>query len=251
MFYSAPSVAAAFFAGLLSFLSPCIFPLIPGYISFITGESLDTLKNIDNDDNKKRILRLKALLGAAFFGLGFSVVFVLLGAASTAIGTLLRENQIILSRIAGIIVIIFGLHMVGLFKIKFLMREAKITYKRHSFFFFIEAFLLGITFVLGWTPCIGPILTAILALASQSSELWHGILLLSFYSLGLWIPFLITALLINRALVFIRRTSKYVIWVERVAGILLIIMGFILLFNKMTALTSILNKLFSFIPVLG
>lgn len=141
--------------------------------------------------------------------------------------------------------------MVGLFKIKLLMREAKFNYKRHSFFFFIEAFLLGITFVLGWTPCIGPILTAILALASQSSELWHGILLLAIYSLGLWIPFLITALLINKALTFIRKTSKYVIWVERIAGALLIIMGLVLLFNKMTVLTTILNKIFSFIPILG
>ena len=244
-----PSLITVFFAGLLTFLSPCIFPLIPGYISFMSGESIVNIQ--EENKTSKNILRLKAFLGAIFFGLGFSIVFVTLGASATTLGSLLEEHRTLLAQIGGVIVIIFGLHMLGVFKINFLLKTKKINYKRHSYPFYIESFILGIVFVLGWTPCIGPILTGVIAIASQEETVSQGMTLLFTYSLGLWIPFLIAALAVNEVMVLIKKTGKYLIWIERIAGILLILVGIILLFNQMTALTAIFSNIFSFLPSLG
>lgn len=245
-----PSIFASFIAGLLTFLSPCIFPLLPGYISFMSGESLENLKS-DAAGSGKFSPRFKAFLGAVFFGLGFTLVFVALGATATSFGKILNSYQALLSQTAGVIVIIFGLHMMGVFKIKFLMKTSKITYKKRSFPFFLNAFFLGIAFVLGWTPCVGPILAGILAVASQEASVAQGMVLLFVYSLGLWIPFLVAALAVNELMSAIKKGGKYLIWVERAAGVLLIIIGILLLTNKMASLAAWFTKVFSFLPVVG
>lgn len=228
----------AFLAGILSFLSPCILPLLPGYISFISGESIESLTN-----NEKVSPRLKAFMGAVFFGLGFSLVFILLGATATEIGKSLNEYRYILEKFAGAIVIIFGLHLFGVFKIKKLMVQKKVNYKRKNAPFFVEAFLLGIAFVLGWTPCIGPILSGILALAAKEATVSNGMLLLFTYSLGLWIPFLISALLMGQIMQGIKKAGKMMMIVEKLSGVLLIAIGLLILSGKMTWLVSIIYQI--------
>ena len=141
--------------------------------------------------------------------------------------------------------------MIGVFKIKFLMKTSKVNYEKKSFPFFLNAFFLGIAFVLGWTPCVGPILAGILAVASQESSVTQGMVLLFVYSLGLWIPFLVAALAVNEVINAIRKAGKYLIWVERVAGALLILIGVLLLTNQMSALAAWFTKVFSFLPVVG
>ncbi len=246
-----PSIFASFLAGLLTFLSPCIFPLLPGYISFMSGESLENLKNSATSE-KSLSPRLKAFLGALFFGLGFTIVFIILGASATTFGKVLHNYQKVLSQIAGIIIIIFGMHMLGILKIKSLMKTSKLHYNtKKSLPFFINAFFLGMAFVLGWTPCVGPILAGILAVASQESYVIQGMFLLFIYSLGLWIPFLVAALAINEVINAIRKFGKYLVWIERIAGILLITIGILLLTNKMYTLSIWFTKVFSFLPVVG
>ena len=245
----APTLLTAFFAGMLTFLSPCIFPLLPGYMSFMSGESLENLRNHTGEGNISP--RMKAFLGALCFGLGFTLIFVILGATATTIGKSLVQYKAVLAKVSGIIIIIFGLHMIGIFKIKTLLKQSKFNYKKHSFPFYIEAFLLGIALVLGWTPCIGPILTSILFVAAQESSVNQGIILLLVYSLGLWIPFLVSALAINEVMKAVRKTGKYLIWVERTAGALLVLMGILLLTDQMTKLSIFFSELFDFIPLLG
>ncbi len=241
----APTIFSAFIAGIFTFLSPCILPLLPGYISFMSGESLDTLK-----DSKSLTPRLKAFLGALAFGLGFTLIFVILGAAATSLGQALSQYKTILSQIAGGIIIIFGLHMIGVFKIKTLLKHSKINYQGSKRVpFFVQAFILGIAFVLGWTPCVGPILSGILALAAVENTVYDGIKLLLIYSLGLWIPFLIAALAINESLSFARKASKYIVWGERIAGGLLITIGILLLTDNMTQITIWFLKAFPWLPV--
>ena len=244
-----PSIFLAFTGGLLTFLSPCIFPLIPGYLSFMSGETIENLKTGETDS--KISPRLKAFLGALFFGLGFTIVFVALGASATSIGSFFKEYQRILAQIGGVVVIIFGLHMIGVFKIKFLMKTARINYTKKSVPFYVNAFILGFVFVLGWTPCIGPILASILTVASQESSVTQGMGLLLVYSLGLWIPFLISALAINEVMAAVKKAGKAVMWVERIAGILLILIGILLVTNSMETLTIYLTKLLPFLPAGG
>ncbi len=242
--FDTPSFFSAFLAGILTFLSPCILPLLPGYLSFISGSSLEDLQ-----DKNKKSPKVKAVLGAIFFGLGFTIIFVILGATATKLGQLLLGYQYILSRVAGILIIIFGLHMAGVFKINFLLKQAKINYKKGSAPFFIEAFLLGMAFVIGWTPCVGPILSAILALAAVESSLYHGMGLLLTYAIGLWIPFLLSAIAIGQALKTIKKAGKYFIWIERISGGLLVMIGIVLLTGNMTMITSFFLKLFPNIPI--
>lgn len=239
-----PTFLSAFIAGILTFLSPCILPLLPGYISFISGETLEELRKTERVSP-----RLKAVLGAVFFGLGFTVVFVLLGATATKIGQLLAEYKYMLARIAGVIILIFGLHMAGVFKINFLLKQTKVNYKKHKFPFFVEAFLLGVAFVLGWTPCVGPILSGILAIAALEDSIYKGMALLLTYSAGLWIPFLIAALAVGETMKAVRKAGKYIVWVERAAGILLIVIGAALITGSMTKITVFLLKIFPNMPV--
>lgn len=239
----APSLIAAFTAGILSFLSPCIFPLLPGYISFMSGESIENLRN-GVSENSGISPRKKAFLGALFFGLGFTLVFVTLGATATSVGNFLASYKVILSQVIGVIVIIFGLHMMGVFRIKLLLKQAKVVnYKKHSFPYFIEAFILGVAFVLGWTPCLGPIIGGILGIAQAKETVYQGMMLLFVYSVGLWIPFLISALAINQVMSLIKKTGKYLIWIERIAGALLVIIGILLVTNQMSSLAGLFPQI--------
>ncbi len=171
----------------------------------------------------------------------------MLGMSATYVGSVLNEYKIILSRVAGVIIIIFGLNMLGVFKIGFLFKQAKINYKKNSAVpYYIQAFILGLAFVLGWTPCIGPILSAILILAAKGDTIYYGAKLLAVYSLGLWIPFLITAIALGRIIKFTKKISKYIVWIERVSAMLLIVIGVLLVSNNMTMIVAFLMQ---FMPI--
>lgn len=223
----------AFLAGIVSFLSPCVLPLVPGYISFMSGLSLDELaKGAD----KKLILK-KAGLGSLFFVMGFSIVFTLLGASASAVGRFLTDYSHIISKIAGAVIILFGLHTTGLVPIKWLYYEKRFHSTGTSAGPW-GALVMGLAFAFGWTPCIGPILAGILTLASTQETVAQGMALLFVYSLGLGIPFIATALSVNAFLQFFNRYKKFIRWGEIFAGLLLIFIGALIFSNKLTALIS-------------
>ncbi len=217
----------AFIAGVLSFLSPCVLPLIPSYLAYIGGTS----------DQKSRLLTIQNSL---LFILGFSIIFIALGASASVLGSTLRSHPLTLNRVSGIVVILFGLLMLGLFKFSFLYRDTRISYKGNTRTPW-GAILLGMAFAAGWTPCIGPILGSIMILASSSETLNRGILLLLTYALGLGIPFFASALAINSLVSFSARFRQYLPWVERIAGSLLVILGILIFTDRY----SLLNR---FIP---
>ena len=210
-----------FGAGLLSFFSPCVLPLIPGYICFITGLSIDELS--DSKDKKLSDVRF-ILRQAILFVLGFSVVFVALGASATFLGSFLFAKKEVIRIVAGAIVIIFGLHIMGLVKLKFLDREAKLHIKGKPLNM-LGSFLVGGVFGFAWMPCIGPILGSILALAATRETLAKGILLLSVFSLGLAIPFLLVSVAIERFLRLFSKIKRFFKLISVVSGILLIVLG--------------------------
>src|ERR1017187_2725768 len=188
---SLPLPLAAFFAGLISFLSPCVLPLVPGYLSLISGAGLEELKA------PQAHLMRRVMVNSIGFILGFSVVFIALGAQGTEVGQMLRLYKHTLARVAGVVIILFGLHLTGIFKIKALYADARLHSVKGSSPR-VGAFVIGFAFAFGWTPCLGPILTAILTIAGEQDTLVKGILLLAVYSLGLAVPFLLTSLLMER-----------------------------------------------------
>lgn len=215
----------AFAAGLLTFLSPCILPLIPSFIAYITGVSFKDL----NAEELKREVRVKTLLHTLTFIAGFSVVFILLGLTATAIGRALYDYQHIIRIAGGILIIFFGLYLTGVIKLPFMARDKHIQVANGSTY--IGSFLVGITFAAAWTPCAGPILGSILVLAGTESSMARGALLLSVYSIGVGIPFIITALTINHFLAAFKRMTRYIQWINVVAGIFLIIVGILVATN--------------------
>ncbi len=218
---------AAFLAGILSFLSPCVLPLVPGYISFISGMSLEELST-QSDKTHKPVYRV--LIGAISFILGFSLVFILLGASVTFLGKFMQEYLVWFKRIGGLVIIIFGLHMLQFINIPFLYYQKKIEVKQTvSFNQFLTPFLIGLAFAFGWTPCIGPILAAILVYAGTQETVGKGIKLLSFYSAGLAVPFLFTALAVNQFYKMSGIIKKYFRIIELVGGSLLLIVGIIMI----------------------
>ena len=222
----------AFGAGLISFLSPCVLPLIPGYIAFISGSSLNELLE------KKRI----NLIPLVIFSSGFSFVFIIFGATASFLGQILLQNSQTLRIIAGVVIIIFSLQLIGILNIKFLNIEKKIYTKRSNNIFFI--FIVGMAFGFGWTPCIGPILGSILALASTEETVFKAIILLSFYSLGLAIPFILSGYLMQRFLMFSKNFKKNINLVSKIGGIILLITGILILTNQLQVLGYyILNSL--------
>ena len=229
----------AFSAGLISFLSPCVLPLIPGYISFISGQSLNELL-----ENKKI-----NLLPLILFSLGFSFVFIIFGATASVLGKFLLQNSQQLRIVAGIIIIIFSLQLLGIFNINFLNLEKKIYTKKSSNIWF--SFIVGMAFGFGWTPCIGPILGSILALASTEDTISRAIILLSFYSLGLAIPFVLSGYLIQRFLVFSRNFKKNIKLVSKIGGITLLITGVLILTNKLQILGYYILNAFPFLQNFG
>ncbi len=222
-----PTLFSAFIGGVLSFLSPCILPLIPAYFSYITGVSVEELKN----RNTISILILNSL----FFVFGFSTIFLFLGFASSFIGSFFLEQKGIIEKIAGIFIIILSIHLMGFYRIKFLDVERKVEIKAVPLPL-LRSFFVGLAFGFGWTPCIGPILAAILAVAASQGSAIKGTILLSFYSLGLAIPFMISALSLNLFFILFKGIRKHLRKIELFAGIFLFILGILLL-------TGIFSKL--------
>lgn len=222
------SILLTFLAGIGSFFSPCILPLIPVYLSFITGLSVNELKSTEESSKDTR----KVLKEVILFIIGFSIVFVALGASASSITTLLVKSKKILRIIGGIIIIIFGLHITGLLKIKFLEYEKKIHLETKPILGGLGSLVVGMTFAIGWTPCIGPILGAILTLAATRTTLLQGVILLSVYSLGLSLPFLITGLAVNQVLKLFTKIKKYLKIITIATGIMLIITGILVLSGR-------------------
>ncbi|MDD2540532.1 MAG: cytochrome c biogenesis protein CcdA [Desulfuromonadaceae bacterium] len=230
----------AFIAGLLSFLSPCVFPLIPSYVMYITGISYADMQA----EHPTHIIRQKTILHALCFISGFTVVFVLLGASATYIGSFLQEHSTIIRKVGGIILVLLGIHVTGLLPLKFLLGEKRLNIK-HKPAGYIGSFLVGIAFAAGWTPCIGPILAAILAVAATEDSVYHGILLLLLYSMGLGVPFFLSALAMNRFMAVFNRFKKYIHIFEIITGILLMVVGALIYSNwlsRLSAYASILYK---------
>ena len=222
----------AFGAGLISFLSPCVLPLIPGYISFISGASLNELLT------NKKINIIPLIL----FTLGFSFVFIMFGAAASYLGQVLLQNSQTLRIIAGLVIVVFSLQLIGIVNIGFLNFEKKIYTKKNNNIWF--SFIIGMAFGFGWTPCIGPILGSILALASTEETIFRAIILLSFYSLGLAIPFILSGYLMQRFLMFSKNFKKNINLVSKGGGVILLITGILILTNQLQVLGYyILNSL--------
>ena len=229
----------AFGAGLISFLSPCVLPLIPGYISFISGASLSELL-----ENKK--INIFPLI---LFTLGFSFVFIIFGAAASYLGQVLLQNSQTLRVIAGLVIIIFSLQLIGVINISFLNFEKKIYTEKNNNVWF--SFIVGMAFGFGWTPCIGPILGSILALASTEETIFKAVVLLSFYSLGLAIPFILSGYLIQRFLMFSKNFKKNINVVSKSGGVILLITGILILTNQLQILGYYLLNSMPFLQNFG
>lgn len=235
----------AFGAGLISFLSPCVLPLIPGYISFISGVSLQEMQNGSLADGLLNSQKLTVILNSMFFIVGFSMIFILLGASATWIGTLLSTRISFLTKAAGLVIILFGLFKLGLFRPLVFFKEVRFNVERKKVGF-IWALIIGASFAFGWTPCIGPILTGILVFAGTLDHVHQGVLLLSVYSLGLGIPFLLTALGVNQFFKFFDRIKRHLGLLEKIAGGIMVIIGLLIFFNKLIVIPGYLPFLNKF-----
>ena len=224
-------MAIAFSAGLLSFLSPCVLPLIPSYVTFVTGLSLEDVQHS----------RRTALVHSLLFILGFTLIFLALGASATALGSVFLRYRDWITRIGGILVIIFGLYMLGVFNPAFLARERRVHLATKPFGYF-GTVLVGIAFGAGWTPCLGPILGAILTYTMSEASLERGMVLLGTYSMGLAVPFLAASLAINHFLALFTRFRRHMVWVTRISGALLIFVGILLVSNYFTILAGMLQR---------
>jgi len=235
------SLSIAFFAGIISFISPCVLPLIPGYVSFICGTTLNDL-----DLKSKKFILQKSL----FFSLGFSLVFISLGATATFIGSFLLHNSQILSIISGIVIIFFGVYLLELMQINFLNKNFggyNIKYSNNLFF----PLIVGVGFGFGWTPCIGPILGSILAYASMENSIYKGVLLLGVYSLGLAIPFVISSLIIKKFLIVSKKGKSYLNKIKKFSGIILLITGILIITGKLQTIGFYLIEFFPILQKLG
>lgn len=235
------SIVYAFLAGLLSFLSPCVLPLVPGYVSLLSGTVAEGQQGGEAQAAVRATRRL-LLANSLFFIVGFSVVFIALGATATSVGQSLRLHQALFSRIGGIIVILFGLHLLGVIRIGALYGDKRV-HRKISVSGGLGAFLVGFTFAFGWTPCIGPMLATILLLAANTGTVAHGIFLLAIYSAGLAVPFLLTTLAIDRFAVFYKGFRRHLHTVEQVSGVLLLLIGFLLLTHQFTLISSYLAQI--------
>jgi cytochrome c-type biogenesis protein len=229
---AALGLLVAFAAGVLSFLSPCVLPLVPSYIGFLTGMTLPEM------GGRRRV----ALIHALLFVLGFSLIFILLGASATALGRALNYYQVWLQRIGGILIILFGLFCLGAFQVGVLSRERRLHLERKPVGYLGSA-LVGMAFAAGWTPCIGPVLGGILGLAATSADVSEGMLLLGVYSAGLALPFLIAALALDSFLDWFQRFRRFLPWVMRISGLLLVFVGILLVTGEFTRLAGWLQGL--------
>ena len=229
----------AFGAGLISFLSPCVLPLIPGYVSFISGQSLQEILKSKKID----------IIPLILFCFGFSTVFIILGASASFLGQILLQNSETLRVIAGIVIIIFSLQLIGLINISYLNFEKRFEAKKSKNILF--PYLIGLAFGFGWTPCIGPILGSILALASIEETLSKAIILLTFYSVGLAIPFVLSGYLIQRFLVFSKNFKKNINLISKIGGTILLITGILILTNQLQTIGFYIIKVFPFMQNFG
>ncbi len=240
------AVPIAFLAGLLSFLSPCVFPLIPAYFAFITGISFDRLAA---RQPQHRVSRRRALRGGSLFVAGFSVVFIALGASATLLGSAVEDASSWIARIGGVLVVLFGLHLLGVLRLPGLNRQLQafesLAGKRTSMAS-LTAFLAGVTFAAGWSPCIGPVLGSILTLAATRDAVSEGVVLLAIYSAGLAVPFLLVAVSLDRFIDGSRRVRRWLPWIERASGVLLVAVGVLLISGSLETLSG---RLPSFDPV--
>ena len=233
-------LAFAFGAGFISFLTPCVLPIIPGYISYITG------KNLSEIDQDKQVVLIKTIL----FSLGFSLVFIALGVTASAVGNILLFLSNELRIAAGIIIILFSLQMLGLLNFQFLNQEKRIETKGYKDNY-VFPFVVGSAFAFGWTPCIGPVLGSILALSATEASISKGILLLSFYSLGLAIPFILSGYFMNKFLISKKGFSKYYNRVTKTGGVILLITGILIATNHIQVISYYILTTFPFLTSLG
>lgn len=231
-------IAVAFTAGVLSFLSPCVLPLIPSYASFITGMSLDELTGAERDRSRGR----RAILThGGLFIVGFSAVFILLGASATFVGSAFSYYSVWIERIGGVLLVVFGLYLLGLFRLPGANREWRVQLADKPLGY-VGTVLVGVAFGAGWTPCIGPVLGGILTLAATRASLAEGMALLAVYSAGLAIPFMLATLALDRFLAHFTRFRHWLPWVSRASGALLLIVGILLLTGSFTVLSGILAR---------
>jgi len=231
------SLMAAFLAGLLSFISPCVLPLVPSYLMYITGLSLDQL----SDSVERRRQRKTILVNALLFTAGFSLVFVGFGASASLLGQFLTDHQQLIRKVGGVCIILFGLYLMGILKLRFLMAERRI-HLQHRPAGYAGSALIGATFAAGWTPCVGPVLGTMLLYASTTETLMDGVMLLTFYSAGLGLPFFGAALGIDRFLASFKRVRGYLGVVSATSGALLVLFGFLVYHDSLTMLTSVFER---------
>lgn len=235
-------------AGLISFVSPCVLPVVPAYLSYISGLSVDEMRDTSSEASRAR--RGRIFSNSLAFVLGFSAVFILLGASASAVGVFLATYADILSKIAGAVIVLFGFNTLGLIKIPFLAYEKRFQANTKSASL-VGSFVVGLAFAFGWTPCIGPILGAILGLASTQGTVGKGVLLLSAYSLGLGIPFLLAAWSVDAFFKVSSGVKKQFKVVEILSGLLMIAVGLLIFFNKMSWLSGWLSRIFPKLSELG
>jgi cytochrome c-type biogenesis protein len=236
---------AAFGAGVLSFLSPCVLPLVPPYLCFLGGLSMEQLQS-GVAGAEAAALRRRTVLASLMFVLGFGTVFVSLGATASAVGRLLAEWSLVLAQVAGVIIIVLGLHFLGVFKIAFLNRDIRFQPEKPAGL--LGAYVIGLAFAFGWTPCVGPVLAGVLFVAGTEETVLRGALLLASYAAGLGLPFLLSALLLDRAVAGLRRMRRWIPTVERATGALLVGTGLLFVTGRLNELSFWLLETF---PILG
>jgi cytochrome c-type biogenesis protein len=233
------SIGIAFLAGLVSFISPCVLPLVPAYLSFLTGSSIEELQS-----NLAAPARARVILHAIAFIIGFTIVFVALGASASAIGATLKANRHVIAQIGGVIIIVLGLQMIGVFRLKFLAMDKRLHLQPGNRSLFASG-IVGIAFAAGWSPCIGPILTAILAIASQSGGAAQGAWLLFIYSMGLALPFFAMALAFGAVLPALNRIKRFLPAIEMAAGVFMVLVGIVLVTDSFL---TIAGRLYQYVP---
>ncbi|MGB3243663.1 MAG: cytochrome c biogenesis protein CcdA [Sulfitobacter sp.] len=238
-----PAMLVALVAGIISFLSPCVLPIVPPYLAYMGGVSLADMSSV-------RAARRRAVVAALFFVMGLSTVFLILGFTASAFGAFFLQNQTLFARVSGVVIIVFGLHFLGVFRIPFLDQEARLDAgdKGGSSF---GAYVLGLAFAFGWTPCIGPQLGAILSLAASEASVARGTMLLGIYALGLGIPFLLAAMFITRAMGVMNRLKRHMKLIERIMGTLLVLVGLAMVTGAFTTLAFWLLETFPALGALG
>ena len=231
------SLFIAFAAGLLSFVSPCVLPLVPSYVTYITGLTLEELTS----ETERARVRGVIIVNSLLFIAGFSAVFIAFGASASLVGQLLMTYQEFIRKLGGVLIVVFGLYVMGVLKIKFLMSEMRVHFQRRPAGY-VGSFLVGVAFAAGWTPCVGPILGTILLYASTTDSMLTGVKLLASYSLGIALPLFVTALAVDSFLNYFKKVRAYMYGISVASGVFLILVGVMIYTNSLTLLTSLLER---------